>query len=355
MPVTLQQEMALEMPAIRRAVIDTAVRASPLARRIPFENSDALNLTAPYLSSLGTTGLRHLNEAASESSATWAQITHALAILESYIDIDPVILMQKNRIQNFQTMQGRAKVEGLMYRLVDLFINGDPLENSRESIGIRAQLDRDPRFNGQTINASANSTEAQLVVGTASDANFNAFLYQINRLLSLVNLGTGISGNDPNGKASIISNFNFMLTFEAAMRQLKLFSTTKDSYDREVPSYKGIEFYDAGWTEDGAISGNFPAGGAAGDLIIGNDSEAATTANGGNAYDKMTPIYIVRHGPDFNMGLQLAPMTVKNVGEIQTSPHYNRTVVRWVIQPGALWQKRAAARLIGYNFSGVTS
>lgn len=346
--------MALEQPAIRRAVIDTAVRESQIIKRIPFENSGSLSLTAPYLTGLGAVGLRHINEAAAESSSTWAQITHAQSIFEAYIDIDPVILMQKNTVQNFQVAQSRGAVRGMMYEATDQYINGDPLDNSREFPGIRAQLDREPRFSGQTINASANATEVNILVGTGTDANYLLFLHKINQLLAMVNLGSGQLADD-NGRAMIISNWNVMLTVEAALRQLKLFATTRDSYEREVMSYKGIEFYDAGWTRAGAVDGVYPAGGAAGDLVIGNDSEAVSAANGGNTYDKQTPIYIIRLGSDYNMGLQLAPMSVKNLGETQTSPHYNRTMVRWVMNSAALWQKRAAARLVGYNFSGVTS
>lgn len=354
MPTTLQQELALEMPNIRRAIIDTAVRASPIARRIPFESTSAISLTAPYISSLGTTGMRHLNEASSETSATFAQITHALGILENYIDIDPVVLQQKNTIQNFQVAQSRARVQGMMYKMVDLYINGDPLVDSREPIGIRAQLNREPRFNGQTVNASANGTELGLVVGTATDATYLQFLFLLNKLMAYVNMGSN-SPNDETGRAMFITNWNALLTIEAAMRQLKLFNTAADQYDRTIMEYKGIPFLDAGWDESGAISGNFPAGGAEGDLVIGNDSEAVATTNGGNAYDKQTPIYLIRLGTDYQMGLQLSPMTVQNLGQTQTSPFYNRTFVRWVIQPGALWQKRAAARLVGLNFSGVSS
>lgn len=355
MPTTLQQEMALEQPAMRRAIIDTAVRESPMLRRIVYENVGALNLTAPYLTGLGTTGLRHLNEAASESSATFNQRMHANAIFESYIDIDPVILMQKNTIQNFQVAQSRARVRGFSYKIVDMYVNGDPVtSNSREPLGLHRQLAEEPDLNGQTVNASANSTELGLVVGTATDATYLGFLYLINKLLSYVNMGMG-GPNDESGAAVMLTNWNALLTIEAAMRQLKLFATTKDSFDRTIMEYKGVPFIDAGWTEAGAITGNFPAGGSKGDLVIGNDSEAVTATNGGNTYDKQTPIYVIRLGQDYQMGIQMSPLTVNRIGKIQTSPHYDRTVIQWVCQPAAIWQKRAVARLVGCNFSGTTS
>ena len=45
MPLTLQQELAVEQPKIRQAIIQTLVEVSPLARRVPMEATGNINVT----------------------------------------------------------------------------------------------------------------------------------------------------------------------------------------------------------------------------------------------------------------------------------------------------------------------
>lgn len=346
MPITLQQELAVEQPKIRAAIIQTLVEVSPLARRVPMESTGNLNITATYISDIPTITPRFINEAASEVSVSHSQIQRALAIMENYIDIDPVLLDNSNQFQKIDVAQSQGVVQSMAFKFVDLYVNGDPVSNNpRDPVGMKRALGEDPRFNGQTINATANSTELNLAVGTAADADYRNMFNLFNQTLARVN-----------NKADIfLTNWNAILTIEAAAKQLRLFNTAADQYDREIMVYKGTSWIDAGWKASGAVAGSYPAGGVAGDLVIGNDSEAVTATNGGNTYDKQTPIYAIRFGADYQMGLQQVPMTVKTGIQTTVSPFYLRTMIRWVIDPAAMFQKRSAARLVGCNFSGVTS
>jgi hypothetical protein len=349
--VTLHQTMSLTMPALKKYIIKSIVDVSPVYERIPFESQDQLTQTAPYISSLPTPTFRDINEAGSEISADFAQISNALSIYDNDIKIDPILEMQKNMVVDTRQAQVDAATKAFAFQLVEDYINGDPVnDNHRSFPGLRYQLQYDPRFNGQTANASGNSTEVVLTPGTVTDAQAQGFLYNLTKLISLID---PVYSPDPERNIAFITNNLFILQIAALLRQLKLWNVDRDQFDRKVNMYDGIPFLDAGYTPAGAVSGTQPAVGSKGNWVIGYDSESVVTNNGGNAYDKQTPIYAVHYEQNFQMGVQMQGLTVKDWQQT-TSPYYKVVQLRWAVNPAAVWQKRALARLVGYNLSGTT-
>lgn len=345
MPITLVEELALEQPKLRKGIISTLVEESAFARRLPLETTGALQVPVVYLSGIPTLSLRFLNEAVGEQKATWAQVVETLHIFDADIDIDPVLLDNKNQVQRLDVAETQAKVTAMAYDLCDMAINGDPTADARQPRGLRRSLDKEPRFYGQTVNATGNATELNCIVGSATDSNYRLMLHKLNETLARVD----------NRASAILVNNQCLLTLWAALQQLRLFNTAADQYDREILVYRGVPIIDMGWKSSGAVEGAFAAAGQQGDQVIGNDSESVSTDNGGNAYSNQTPIYVVRFGPEHMLGLQQTPLRVKTFGETHSSPHYFRTNVRWVVHPAALFQKRAAARLVGCAFSVTPS
>lgn len=339
--VTLAEELALEMPKLRKGIIKTLVEVSPFGRRIPIETTGALSVPVTYLSGIPTASLRFINEAVATQKAAFTQLVENLAIFDTDIDIDPVLLANKNQIQRLDVAETQAKIMAMAYDLVDYAINGDPTVNARDPRGLKRSLGEEPRFNGQTLNATASAVEGEARVGTATDGNFRTLFHNLNTLLTRVD----------NKASCLVTNNQMSLVLWAAAQQLKLFATTDDSYDRDIQVYRGVPIIDAGWKSSGAVEGSFAAAGQAGDQIIGNDSEAITTTNGGNAYTNQTPIYAVRFGPEHYMGLQQEALREHVFGETESSPHYFRTNIRWVVHPAAMFQRRAAARLVGHAVS----
>ena len=336
--VTLAQELNLRNEKIEKGVIKTFVEESPFGRRIPFVTTGSLQVPVVYQSGIPAASLRFINEAVSTQTADFSQMTETLHIFDADIDIDPVLVANKNQIQRVDVAQTQSKLKAMAYDLVDYAVNGNPLTNIREPRGLKVRLQDDPKFSGQTINFHASgTTEYELRVGTATDGNYRFLLHKLNELFYRVD-------NKPD---VLLTNAQMILTLWAALQQLKLFSQDKDQYERTVMNYRGAQIIDAGWKAAGAIEGDFAAAAAGGDQVIGNDSEATTVVNGGLAYSGQTPIYAVRFGPEHYQGLQQEPMKVTKFGQIDDSPHPFRTNVRWVVQPSALFQKRAAGRLIG--------
>jgi hypothetical protein len=351
MPVTLHQTQALTMPPLKKYVVKTLVDESPVYERIPFENQDQLSQIVPYISNIKAPSMRNLNQAGSEALADFAQVANALSIYDIDIPLDPVILMQKNMIQDPRQAQIDAQTKAFAYQLVEDYINSVAVSNNGKFDGLFTQLDSNPRFNGQVVNASANTAEVVLAPGTVTDAQAHGFLYNLNNLRRKV---APVVKPDATNNLCFISNSIYILQFGAILRQLKLLDYNRDQFDRQVYMYDGTPFLDAGFTPEGAVSGSDPSAGTKGNWVIGYDSYAPSTANGANAYDKTTPLACVHFGKDYAMGTQMQGLMVKD-RERDTSPYYRVIQIRWVVNPATMWQRRSAAWLVGYNLSGTTS
>lgn len=344
MPMTLSEELQLEQPKLRAGIIQTMVERDILMDRIPWESTGALQQPVVYLSGVPTVSLRHLNESVTDQKATWAQLTEALSILDTDIDIDPVLLAVKNQVQDVGAAQTQAVVASLAARINQLFVNANPTTNTREPAGLLFKLSSDPRFAGQTINATATATRAEFKGGTATEDQILAALAKIDELFYALD----------NKPSALLSNQQFLLAFWANTRKIKMFDTTKDNYDRTVSIYRGVPVLDVGFTPDGAIDGTPAATNATGNQIISNDNDDSV-GNGANAYLNTTSVYAVRWGPDHLLGLQLEPMRVKPIGETHDSPHFVRTNIRWVMHPTAVFQKRSIARLVGLRVTDAAA
>lgn len=340
MPMTLVEELALEQPKLRAGVIQTMVEAVNVLDRLPLESTGALQQPVVYLSGVPTVSLRFVNEAVTDQKATWAQLVESLSVIDTDVDIDPVLLAVKNQVQDVGAAQTEAIVASLAARVNDLIVNGNPVSNAREPTGLNYRLGVDPRFNGQTVNATGSATRAEFKVGSATDANILTVLSKIDELFYLLD----------NKASALLCNRQFLLAMWANLRQIKMFDTTRDNFDREVVMYRKVPILDVGFDPAGVIDGTPAAANADGNQIISNDNDDPT-GNGANAYVNSTTLYACRFGPDHMLGLQLEPLRVKPIGETDTSPHYVRTNIRWVLHPSALFQKRSAARLVGLRVS----
>ena len=342
-PLTLIDELALTQPTLRAGIIKALVENAMLIDRIPWATTGSKQTTVTYLSGIPTVQLRHLNEAVGQRKAEYAQLTETLSIIDQDIDIDPVFMDEQNHVQDLQVAETEAVMASIGYRINDLFINGDPNTDARAPLGIRKRLEGDARYTGQTINATANTTKHQFQPGTATDAQIRTALQKLDELLYRLTNG----GSYEN--IVFISNQQFVLAWWANLRQLNMLDTTRDQFDREFVTYKGIPILDIGFTEAGAIDGLPATAGNAGNQIIGNDSYDHPGTNGGNAYQDTTPVFAVKFGENFCTGLQQTPLKVDPIGKTDTSPHWLRTNLRWVMHPAACFQKRAVSALVGLD------
>lgn len=344
MPITLLDELSLEQPKLRKGVIQTLVESVMLQDRIPYETTGNLQVPVTYLAGIPNVPLRHINETPTGVQASFGQLVETLHIFDTDIDIDPVLAANKNQIQPVEVAQTQAVVKGLGYRVNDLFINGDPTVDAREPMGLKYRLTNDVRYNGQTINADSNTTPVG-VSPAAADANFLTLLNKLDELFYLLEFGKG---------TILLVNRQFVLTVWAGLRKLKLLDTTRDQFDREIAVYRGVPIIDIGFKPVAAVTGSPDVAGAATTQIIGNNADTPT-GGGSNAYTASNVAYAVRLGEDYVMGLQQEAMRVKPLGETHDPPHFIRTNIRWVMNPGVSFQKRAIGRLVGFDTNATTA
>lgn len=344
MPITLLDEMAISQPQLRKGIIQTLVENVMMMDRLPMETVGALQLPVTYLSGVPTVPLRHINETPSAVQATFNQLVETLHIFDTDIDIDPVLMANKHQIQPVEVTQTQAVTKALGYRFNDLMINGDPTVDAREPVGLKYRLTNDVRYNGQTINADSNTTPVG-VSPAAADANFLTLLNKLDELFYLLEFGKG---------TVLIVNRQAVLTMWAGLRKLKLLDTTRDQFDREIGVYRGVPIIDIGFKASAAITGQPDVAAAATNQIIGNNADTPT-GGGSNAYTASTVMYAARLGEDYAMALQQEAMHVKPLGETHDPPHYFRTNIRWVVNPLVSFQKRAIARLVGFDTNATTA
>lgn len=343
-PLTLVDELTLETDAMRKGIIMTMVEESPVFRRIPFQTTGSLSLPVTYLAGVPTVPLRHINETPALTEASFAQATETLNIIDTDIDIDPVLLDNKNQVQKLDVAHTQAIVKSLAQRVVDLFINGDPTSDAREPLGIRRRLGTEGRFNGQTV-AGATGGNLRYDPGTSA-ANHLLFLSKLDELL-------GVQQDKTN--AFILARQS-LVNIWALLRANRLLDTTKDMFDTRILQYAGVPFLDAGFVPAAAITGTLDTAGNQTNQVIGNDADDYNAApingqlpSGVTGQANSSTIYGVRFDSDFCTGLQQTPMRVKPFGETDAAPHYVRTNIRWVIHPAACFQKRAIARLMNID------
>jgi hypothetical protein len=343
MAVTLLDELALETNNMRKGIIQALVEQVMLQDKLTWENTGALQLPVTYLSGVPTVPLRHINEAPAGVSASFAQMVEPLQIIDTDIDIDPVLVAIKNQVTSIEVAQTKAVVASIGYRVNDLFVNGDPAVDAREPLGLKVRLRDDLRLAGQTVNATTNTTELDFSPD-GTDAAKYACLNRIDELFATVE----------DKPSFMLVGRQFRLAFWAALRQLKLFASVKDQYEREVATYRGCPIIDPGYKPAAAITGSADALHADTNQIIGFDADIFTAGadpgvgGGANAYAVgASTVYVARVGSEYLLSLQLEPMRVKALGETEAAPHYVRTNIRWVISPVAPLQKRCAGRLVG--------
>jgi hypothetical protein len=329
---------------MRKGVIQTMVEESPVFRRIPYETTGALSMPVTYIAGVPNVPMRHINEAPATSEASFAQTTETLHIIDTDIDIDPVLLDNKNQVQKLDVAQTQAIVKSLANRVVDLFVNGDPTSDAREPLGIRRRLGVEGRFNGQTV-AGATGANLRFDPGTTA-ANHLLFLSKLDELL-------GVMQDKAN---AFLVNRQTLVNVWALLRANRLLDVTKDMFDRRILQYAGVPFLDAGFVPASAITGTFDTAGNQTTQVIGNDADDydAAPINGNlpagvTGQANSSTVYAVHFDQDFCTGLQQTPMRVKPFGETDAAPHYVRTNVRWVLMPAACFQKRAIGRLMNID------
>lgn len=298
---------ANEGKTLRAAVISMFARASDLLMALPFKDIQGNAYQYNREGTLPGVAFRGVNESYTASTGIVNQLTEALRIAGGDLDVDTFII--KTQGEAVRAVHEEMKVKALAAELTRVIIKGDSTSNLREFDGLQNRI-----------------TGSQLI-SAGSTANGTALsLAKLDELIDAV----------PSASALIMSKaMRRRLTQAARTTTVGGFiSYDKDAFGRRVTVYNDIPilvpYSDNGGTEPIAFD------------------EAATsgTATG-------TSIYCVAFGDGLLSGIQSGPMSVRDLGELETTPAV-RTRVEWF--PGLCVEHgRAAARLWSIADAAVTA
>lgn len=294
--ITLNEYAKTLADPVERAVVELFPASSDILGAIPWETTGG-----PYQYNQETTlpgiAFRGINESYTADYSIENPQVEQLFIAGGEVDVDNfLIALSPAR----RAREESRKVKSMARSITNVILAGDNSTNLKTPDGLQT------RIRGSQIVANSNASG-----GGA---------------LSLAQLDDAIDRvQEP---THIIMSRAMRLKFKAAMRNQTLSGNlfmSKDEFGRDVMNYGGLPFlvgYEAG--PDGRI---LPF--------------TETGAGGGTA--QCTSLYVVSFKPGNVCGIQLSPMSVRDLGELQSSPQH-RTRVEWF--PGMCIENPfAAARL----------
>jgi hypothetical protein len=313
MAVTLAQAAVLSNNDLQRGILETFVQESPVLDRLPLltiqGNAYAYNTEA----TLPGVAFRSVNEAYTESTGTFNQLTESLVILGGDADVDRFIVQTRGNLFDQRAAQTRLKVKAASYKFQDAFFNGDTSVDSKSFDGLKKRL-----TGAQVISSGTNGAGVNADAATRS-----AFFDQLDNLLAAV---PGIGA----GNGVIYANAAIQSKFRSALRNSNQSTETiVDSAGKRQLTWNGIPFVD-------------PQANAAGTGIL-----PQTETQGSSSV--ASSIYAVKFGGDENdggvTGLTNGGVQVDDLGFLQSQPVY-RTRIEFYCGL-AVFGGKAAARLTG--------
>lgn len=307
MAVTLLEAAKLMDPEAA-VFVEQYANSQQLLQILPFRTIPSGALPYNQESILPGIGFRGINEAFSESTGVINPQVEVCKIAGGDLDVDTYLVSTQG--SEVRATQEMMKTKSLAHAWVRTFFKGVSSTNPRVFDGLQVRV-----------------TGTQLVSNAAAGA-----------ALSLAKLDEAIDLVDGNNKVMFM-NRTMRRRLSAAAK-----STTLSGYIDFMPSefgwqtmmYNGIPIYTVDWDETDAQILDF-----------------TETSPDGSSSTSCTSIYIANIGDMGVVGLQQAPMSVRDMGELQTQPVF-RTRIEWA-SSFAVMSGRAVARVYGVTNAAVTA
>jgi len=299
---TLAEMSKIETDPGRKSVIDTMLMEANLLEIVPWETIGRLNTTMVRHQDLPSFGYRKVTEGYSESTGHFELKVESVSLGGLDIDTDIVIARNSFTIEDARAVQQNMAMKSAAYQFNWKFISGNPTSDPEEFKGIRLRVD-DIVAEGYTDQKFACSdTDTGILNSEATRFNF---LQDVDKLIY------AIKGHAPD---ALLMNKKMLLAFRSCLIRNKLLNQAQDMFGRVIDMYGNIRLIDIGTRADQSTE------------IILNTETAAGAASGGT---ECTSIYAVKFGiAELLWGIQMYPIEVRDLGEIQTKPVY-RTRVDW--------------------------
>lgn len=299
---TMADLSKIETDVMRKSVLDMFLMESDLIQLCPWETLGTLATQIVRYQNLPSFGYRKVNEGYSESTGNFEHKVETMALGGLDIDTDKVIARAKNTIADARAIQQQMAMKSTAYQFNWKFIAGNPAVDIEEFKGIRLRI-ADIYAEGYTDQLFAcNDTDTGILYDQTHRFDF---IQDLDKLIYAV------KGHNPD---LLLMNKKMLLATRSALLREKLLSYDKDMFGRNVDMYGSTRLVDIGIRSDQVTE------------IIDN-AESITGAP--DAGGECTSIYAIKFGiGDMLWGIQMYPMEVTDIGELQSKPVY-RTRVDW--------------------------
>ncbi len=287
---------------------------SQVAQILPLASNLQLALQITNMETLPTIGTRKINASFSESTGTFAQKIESKYIFGHDIDVD-IVLVKADPTER-QT-QRQMSAHAMAFKFNDMFINGDPASDEFKGLSMRVDDVNADGFSNQYIDAGSTNAANRGMLYDTTERQY--FMDKIGELLD-VTVG--------HRSSAFFMNSKMYLAFEAAFRRENVLRQDKDMFGRIINHWGDVPLLRIGVKADQTTE------------VITNTE----TLSGGS---EETSIYSVRFGEKmYFWGIQQEPMTVNDLGEVQSDPVF-RDRVQWVVGM-AVANPRSIARAYGF-------
>ena len=301
---TLAEYSKIETDPLRKSVLDMLLLEANLLELVPQETIGRLSQTMVRYKDLPSFGYRKVNEAFAEATGKFEHKVESVSLGGLDIDTDIVIARNANSIEDARAIQQRMALKSAAYQYNWKFIAGDPTSDPEEFKGIRLRID-DIYAEGYTDQKFAGASTTTGILN--SQTTRFAHIQDIDKLIY------SIKGHNPD---VLLMNKKMLLATRSCLLREKLLTYGADMFGRQIDTYGQTRLVDIGVRVDQTTE------------IILNSETSAGAASGGSA-NTYSSIYAIKFGiGDSVWGIQMYPLEVRDMGELQTKPVY-RTRVDW--------------------------
>lgn len=285
---------------LQSGVVEIFASTNPIMERMPFQNIAGAAYTYNREQTLPGIAFRGINESYTAGTGIVNQLADPLKIIGGDLDVDAALIAWATDANDTRAIHDAMKVKALSLSHLKTVFDGDSTANPKEFDGLNTRL-----TGNQVLTAGANGATLTLTM--------------------LDDLVDAVNGSP----TLLLMNKKTRQTIRQLARSVNALTIAKDDLGREVDMYYGVPF---GIIEDDNE----------GNAILGFDETQGTANN-------TASIYAVSFGPGAMFGAQSAPISVRDLGELQSKPAFRTRVEHY--STIVLEHPKCAARLKGVKLA----
>lgn len=280
--LTMIEAAKLMKNPLQTGIIEIFAANNPVLERLPFVNIQGNAFKYNREGTLPGIAFRGINESYTESTGVINPQTETLSICGGDSDYDVALVKMGAGSNDLRAAYDAMKAKALTLTWLKTFFDGDSSENPREFDGLNLRLEGttqqiDAGAGGATLTLDMVDDVIDAIQGTPDVLLMNKTMRRkINKLRRSAGQAT---------------------------------EQVNDAFGRQIEAYASIPI--------GVIGDD-----AEGNAILGFDEDD------GASHNDTTSIYAVRFGLDALHGIQTEPMSVRDLGELDSKPAL-RTRIEW--------------------------